>query len=152
MTMFCDFLGAPRSKRIRLAVMDMWKPFRNRTEHRAPQAAILYDKFHVPRHLNEAADQVRKAEYQRLTDREDRTYIKGQKYVLLSHRLNLSPDKRRRQTLLTANKRLNTAYVLKEQSGQLWGTGGNLGHESSSTSGVPPCGGSACSRSRSSRR
>ena len=45
----------------------------------------LYDKFHVLLHLNEAMDQVRKAEYKRLTNRPDRTYIKGQKYVLLSH-------------------------------------------------------------------
>ena len=87
----------------------------------APQAAILYDKFHVRRHLNEAMDQVRKAEYQHLTDRADRTYIKGQKYVLLSHRANLSPDKRRRlHALLAANTRLNTAYIPKEQFGQRW--------------------------------
>ena len=66
-------------------------------------------------------DQVRKAEYKRLTNRPDRTYIKGQKYVLLSHRENLSPEKRRRlQILLVANTRLNTAYVLKEQFGQRW--------------------------------
>lgn len=122
MTMFYDFLGASRTQKIRLAVMDMWKPFRNMTEQHAPQAAILYDKFHVLRHLNDAMDQVRKAEYKRLTDRDDRTFIKGQKYVLLSHRANLSLEKRRQlQTLLAANKRLNTAYVLKEQFGQLWG-------------------------------
>ena len=121
MAMFYDFLGTARSARLRLAVMDMWKAFRNATEQQAPQAAILYDKFHVLRHLNDAMDQVRKAEYKRLTNRPDRTYIKGQKYVLLSHRANLSPEKRRRlQTLLAANKRLNTAYVLKEQFGQLW--------------------------------
>jgi len=121
MAMFYDFLGPAQTERIRLAVMDMWKPFRNATEASAPTAAILYDKFHVLRHLNDAMDQVRKAEYKRLTNRPDRTYIKGQKYVLLSHRENLSPEKRRRlQTLLAANTRLNTAYVLKEQFGQLW--------------------------------
>jgi len=121
MAMFYDFFGPRRTKRIRLAVMDMWKPFRNVTEARAPQAAILYDKFHVVRHLNAAMDKVRKAEYKRLTDRADRQYIKGQKYVLLSHRANLTPDKRRRlATLLAANKRLNTAYILKEDFGRLW--------------------------------
>jgi transposase len=99
----------------------MWKPFRTVTEAEAPQAAILYDKFHVLRHLNNAMDQVRKAEYKRLTNRPDRKYIKGQKYVLLSHRENLSPEKRRAlTTLLAANKRLNTAYVLKEHFAQLW--------------------------------
>ena len=121
MALFYTFLGAERSKEIRLAVMEMWKPFRNGTEAHAPHAAILYDKFHVLRHLNEAMDQVRKAEYKRLTNRADRKYIKGQKYVLLSHRENLSPEKRRAlKTLLAANQRLNTAYVLNEQFAQVW--------------------------------
>lgn len=119
--MFFDFLGPERSQGIRLAVMDMWKAFRNATRAHAPQAAILYDKFHVLRQLNEAMDHVRKAEYQRLTNRPERTYIKGQKYVLLSHRANLSSAKQHAlKTLLAANKRLNTAYVLKEQFAQLW--------------------------------
>ena len=101
LAMFYDFLGPERTARIRLAVMDMWKAFRNATEACAPGAAILYDKFHVLRHLSEAMDKVRKAEYKRLTDRAARKFIKGQKYVLLSHRANLSPDKRRRlDTLL----------------------------------------------------
>jgi transposase len=121
MAMFYDFLGEERAAGIRLAVMDMWKPFRTVTEDRAPAAAILFDKFHVLRHLNAALDQVRKSEYKRLTNRAARKYIKGQKYVLLSHRANLSLEKRRGlDRLLAANKRLHTAYVLKEQFGQLW--------------------------------
>jgi transposase len=36
-------------RRIRLAVMDTWKPFRFATQAHAPQAAILFDKFHVMR-------------------------------------------------------------------------------------------------------
>jgi transposase len=39
----------------------MWKPFRNVTKDKAPQAAILFDKFHIMRHLGEALDKVRKA-------------------------------------------------------------------------------------------
>jgi transposase len=121
MDMFYDWLGTARTQHIRLAVMDMWKAFRASAKHHAPQAAILYDKFHVLRNLNVAMDQVRKEEYKRLTDRPDRKFIKGQKYVLLSHRENLSPEKQRAlKTLLAANKRLNTAYVLKEQFAQLW--------------------------------
>jgi len=121
MTQFYDFLGTAQSAQLRLAVMDMWKPFRTVTEACAPGAAILYDKFHVLRLLNTAMDTVRKAEYKRLTNRADQRYIKGQKYVLLSHRENLSLDKQHAlTTLLAANKRLNTAYVLKEQFAQLW--------------------------------
>jgi transposase len=117
---FYRFLGEKPAKRIRLAVMDMWRPFRNSTESNAPQAAILFDKFHIIKHLGEALDRVRKAEYHRLTGK-NRQYIKGQKYTLLSHRANLTLEgKRALKTLLAANKRLNTAYLLKESFGQLW--------------------------------
>jgi len=62
----------------------------------------------------------RKKEYARLSGK-DRTYIKGQKYTLLSNRENLTLDGRKAlKKLLTANKRLNTAYLLKESFGQLW--------------------------------
>jgi transposase len=117
---FFAWLGPRKSTRIRLAVMDMWKPFRTSTARHAPQASILFDKFHVLRHLGEALDQIRKSEYARLSGR-DRRFIKGQKYTLLAHRANLTLDGRRAlKTLLAANKRLNTAYVLKESFGQLW--------------------------------
>lgn len=120
MAQFYEWLGAKKSRGIRLAVMDMWKPFRNATRTQAPQAAILFDKFHVLRHLNDALDKVRKAEYARLAGK-DRSYIKGHKYTLLSHRENLSLDgKAALRRLLAANKRLNTAYLLKESFGQLW--------------------------------
>jgi transposase len=63
---------------------------------------------------------VRKSEYRRLADR-DRRYIKGQKYTLLSRWESLTLDGRRAlKALLAANKRLNTAYLLKESFGQLW--------------------------------
>ena len=120
MAMFFDALGKQKSTRIRLAVMDMWKPFRNATRAHAPQAAILFDKFHIMAHLGKALDTVRKSEYARLSG-DKRRFIKGQKYTLLSHRENLDLDgKRALKTLLAANKRLNTAYLLKESFGQLW--------------------------------
>jgi len=120
MSQFYAWLGGKKSRGLRLAVMDMWKPFRTATEEHAPNAAILFDKFHVMRHLGAALDQVRKSEYARLTGK-DRRFIKGQKYTLLSRRENLTLEGRRAlKTLLAANKRLNTAYMLKESFGQLW--------------------------------
>ena len=120
MSEFYVWLGAKKSGRIRLAVMDMWRPFRLATAAHAPKAAILFDKFHIMRHLGEALDHVRKSEYGRLAGR-DRRYIKGQKYTLLSRKENLTLDGRKAlKTLLSANKRLNTAYLLKESFGQLW--------------------------------
>jgi transposase len=121
MAMFYEALGPRKSAGIALAVMDMWKPFREVTQSHAPQTAILFDKFHVMRHLGEALDAVRKAEYARLTGK-DRRFLKGQKYTLLSNRENLTTEgKVALKQLLAANKRLNTAYLLKERFGQLWG-------------------------------
>jgi len=117
---FYAWLGPRKSQQIRLAVMDMWKAFRNATARHAPQADVLFDKFHVLRHLGEALAKVCKSEYARLTG-QDRRFIKGQKYTRLSHRANLTLDGRRAlRALLHANKRLNTAYLLKETFGQLW--------------------------------
>ena len=117
---FYRFLGPKKSRRIRLAVMDMWKPFRNSTTRYAPQAAILFDKFHVLRHLGDALDKVRKQEYARLSGK-GRAFIKGQKYALLAHPHNLEGSARKNlKRLLTANKRLNTAYLLKESFRQMW--------------------------------
>jgi transposase len=118
--LFYKSLGKRASGRIRLAVMDMWKAFEASTRTNAPQAAILYDKFHVLRHLNEALDKVRRSEYARIKG-PDRRFIKGQKYTLLSSRENLTLNGRASlQRLLKKNKRLYTAYLLKESFEQLW--------------------------------
>jgi transposase len=120
MDLFYDWLGDKKCRRIRLAVMDMWKPFRKAARRHAPQAGILFDKFHVMGHLGQALDQVRKSEYARLAGPE-RRFIKGQKYTLLSKRENLTLEGRRAlKKLLKVNRRLNAAYVLKESFGQLW--------------------------------
>ena len=119
---FYAWLGPEKSRRIRLAVMDMWKAFRAATlkAGHAPQAQIIFDKFHVLRHLHTALDTVRKQEYARLSG-SDRRFIKGQKYNLLSRWENLHPKGRAAlKLLLRANKRLHTAYLLKESFGQLW--------------------------------
>ena len=70
--------------------------------------------------IRESGTSAALSEYARLSGR-DRRYIKGQKYTLLSRRENLTLDgKRALRTLSAANKRLNTAYLLKESFGQLW--------------------------------
>jgi transposase len=122
MDQFFTWLGPEKSKRIRMAVMDMWKAFRTSTlkAGHAPDARIIYDKFHVLRHLGEAIDTVRKREYGRLTG-PGRRFIKGQKYTLLSRWENLSEKGREAlQLLFDANQRLYRAYLLKEQFGELW--------------------------------
>jgi transposase len=120
MDLFWGELGSKKAEKVRLAVMDMWEAFENSAVKNAPQAAILYDKFHVMKKLGEAMDAVRRSEYKNLPE-EEKSYIKGNRYILLSHQQNLDLKGRKRlKRLLNVNRRLNTAYVLKESFGQLW--------------------------------
>lgn len=117
---FYAWLATKKPAGIQLAVMAMWRAFESSTVKHAPQAAILYDKFHVRRHLGKALDTVRKQEDQRLADK-DRSFITGPKYTLLSRKKNLTLEGRQAlKQLLAANKRLHTASVLKKSFGQLW--------------------------------
>ena len=117
---FFAWLGPEKTARLEIAVMDMWKAFRNSTTTNAPQVRIIFDKFHIMRHLGKALDAVRKSEYRRVAEK-DRAFIKGQKYTLLSARANLDLEGRQAlRKLLQANRRLHTAYLLKESFGQLW--------------------------------
>ena len=103
--------------------MDMWKPFRNVTE---AQSAASRDPFRpIPHHAPSRRGARQGAQGRiRPPQRKDRRFIKGQKYTLLSRHENLTLEgKRSLKTLLAANKRLNTAYVLKEAFGQLWDYG-----------------------------
>lgn len=113
-------MGPERNAKIEVAVMDMWKPFRNSTVRHASHARIVFDKFHVIRHLSDALDEVRRREYKRVNEKEQK-FIKGQRYTLLSNRANLDAEGRRSlRVLLKANRRLHKAYLLKESFGQMW--------------------------------
>jgi len=118
--LFFAALGTKKARRVKIVAMDLWKAFRKSVARNAPQARIVFDKFHIIRHLSDALDEVRRCEYRRLSGK-DRSYLKGQRYTLLSNPENLTLDGRKSlRKLLKANRRLNTAYILKESFGQLW--------------------------------
>ena len=143
MAAFYDWLGPKKSRKIKLAVMDRWKPFRNVTKDKAPQAAILFDKFHIMRHLGEALDKVRKAEYARLSGK-DRRFIKGQKYNLLSRHDNLTLEGKRSLKILLAATSASTRHTSSRRPSASSGTtGARAGRGASSTTGEPASNGSA---------
>ena len=115
--LFFAALGARKSASIKIVVMDTWRAFHNSTTRNVPRARNIFDKFHIISHLGEALDEVRRSEYRRLTGK-SRSFIKGQRYTLLSNPENLTLEGRRSlKKLLKANRRLNTAYLLKESFG-----------------------------------
>jgi transposase len=117
---FFSFLGKEKCEKIVVGVMDMWKPYLAALKKFCPNADVVFDKFHVVAKLSAAIDEVRRNEYARLNG-EERKFIKGQRYNLLANRGNLSKTgKQELAQTLKANKRLYTAYVLKEDFDRLW--------------------------------
>ena len=44
------------AKRFRVVCMDMWAPYANLVREHAVNAQLLFDRFHIVKHLNEAVD------------------------------------------------------------------------------------------------
>src|SRR5207302_7389370 len=86
-------LVSRQRKRIEAACVDMWEPFRLSIEQWAPQCKIVYDKFHIMHHANDAIDEVRRAEFFR-HGKKKRDLIKGKKWLLMSRWKNLSGPQR----------------------------------------------------------
>jgi transposase len=98
----------------------MWEPFRLSIEQWAPQCSIVYDKFHIIQHANDAVDEVRRAEFFRKGSKM-RDLIKGKKWLLLSRWKNLEPKQRGvLKRLFQLNRRVFKAYLLKESLERLW--------------------------------
>ena len=119
-----------KTGRLRLAVMDMGSlsPL-DGAPHRRQH---LFDKFHVcgtwatPR-------SGRKREY--AGSRGDSAGSSRGRSTPAGHRENLTLDGRRASRRCGGNKRLHTAYLLKESFGQLWDYGGKAGRAASSSTG-----------------
>lgn len=117
---FRSELVSRQRKRIEAACVDMWEPFRLSIEQWAPQCRIVYDKFHIMQHANDAVDEVRKAEFFR-QGKKKRGLIKGKKWLLLSRWNNLTTDQRGElNRLFQLNRRMFKAYLLKESLERLW--------------------------------
>jgi transposase len=105
---------------IEAACVDMWEPYRLSIEQWAPNCRIVYDKFHVMQHANQAIDEVRRAEFFRKGGRL-RGLVKGKRWLLLSRWMNLSAGKRQELNQLFAlNRKVFKAYLLKESLDRLW--------------------------------
>jgi transposase len=117
---FRSQLVSRQRKRIEAACVDMWEPFRLSIEQWAPQCKIVYDKFHVLQHANDAIDEVRRAEFFRQGPKK-RGLIKGKKWLLLSRWKNLTcPHRGELNRLFGLNRRVFKAYLLKESLERLW--------------------------------
>jgi len=117
---FQEELSFQQRMRITAACVDMWEPYRLSIEQHAPNCRIVYDKFHVMQHANQAIDEVRRAEFFRKGGRW-RGLVKGKRWLLLSRWVNLTAGKRQELNQLFAlNRKVFKAYLLKESLDRLW--------------------------------
>lgn len=130
---FFTWLGPVGCARIVAIAVDMSPAYTEEIRHHCPQAAIVYDLFHVvAKYGREVIDRVRVDETNRLAGRAAaspervirarRRLIKGARWLLLRNRQHVTRphDRVRLRELLQANRALFIVYVLKDDLKQLW--------------------------------
>ena len=86
----------------------------------AVNAQILFDRFHIVKHLHEAVDAARRELWRRLTSKE-RVDFKGTRWLLLKNPWNLSSGQKERLSMLVRwNSPLVRAWYLKESFQLFW--------------------------------
>ena len=115
-----ETLPEPQQDKVEAVCMDMWKPYANAVEKVLPNAAIVHDKFHIAKHLNEAIDQVRRAENKLLLKLSDER-LKGTRQLWLFREANLSDEHSKIMDSLKAeNLKTARAWAIKERFNYLW--------------------------------
>lgn len=67
---FTEEMGRRRCRTLRVVCMDMWAAYASLVRQHAPNAQILFDRFHIVKHLNEAVDAVRRELWRQLVSKQ----------------------------------------------------------------------------------
>lgn len=87
---------------------------------RFSNALLVFDKFHIVRHLMAAVDTVRKEEARELKA-QDPDVLKKTRYIWLKNPWNLTDQQKLRLSYLEKlNLKINRAYLLKEAFRRFW--------------------------------
>ena len=117
---FFDFLGPERIAKLEGVCCDMWQPYIDTIKQRAPGALLVFDKFHIVRHLMNAVDQVRRDEIREKGAAHKQLVVRS-RYVWLKNPWNLTDTQAVRLTQLEAlNLKIGRAYLLKEAFRESW--------------------------------
>ena len=111
---FFRALGPERAAKLEAVTMDMWEAFMTVVGRKAPQARIIFDRFHIVKHLNEAVDQTRR-ELIRPLKGKPRRDLKNTKFPLLKAKNNrTAKDRRVLREQVKANRSLYRAMLLRD--------------------------------------
>jgi transposase len=113
-TFFAE-LGPERCAKLATVTLDMSQAYIGSVKANAPQAEIVFDRFHVQRLAHDALDQVRRALVAKHTEPQQRQVLKKTRFVLQKNPENLSSAERQKLAAVQANNRpLYRAYLLKD--------------------------------------
>ena len=119
---FFETQPVERLQAIEAVSMDMWAPYVQSVAASLPegQSKIVFDRFHIMQHMNEAVDKVRRQEHRLLMEWGDTTLLRS-KYLWLYGRENV-PDKHleRFADLRRCSLRTGRAWTIKEELRLLW--------------------------------
>jgi transposase len=107
---------------VNAVAMDMWDPYIAATKAYVPGAEkkIVFDRFHVMRHVLDAVDKVRKTEHRLLTERGEQT-LKGTKYLWLWSQENIPCWRQEEfESLRAKDLKVCRAWAIKENLRHLW--------------------------------
>jgi len=111
---FSSFSKEERAK-VRVVVIDMWKPYQDMAKSYFKNALVVIDRFHYLRQVYWAFDKIRKEE-QRKFSKERRIYFKRSKKLLWARFNKLSAENKQAvEVMLMTSERLRMAYLLKEK-------------------------------------
>jgi transposase len=117
---FTKEMGPRRCQTLRVVCMDMWAPYAKLVREHAANAQVLFDRFHIVKHLSEAVDTARRELWRKLTSKE-KVEVKGTRWLLLKNPWNLTNDQKERlSTLVRWNSPLVRAWYLKESFQLFW--------------------------------
>jgi len=101
---------------IAAVAMDMWDPYVKSVQEHLPESAhkIVFDKYHIARHLGEAVDRIRRREQKGLKAEGDHR-LTGTKYQWLRNPATLEDEQKREfAQLVSSELKTARAWALKE--------------------------------------
>ena len=107
---------------VKSVAMDMWGPYISSTQKYIPDAddKLVFDKFHVAKHLGGAVDKVRRREHKQRSRAGDKS-LKGTKYLWLKHPDHIDDEIWDDfQHLRDSNLKTARAWAIKETAMQMW--------------------------------
>jgi transposase len=120
---FWAMLGKRRRKRVQAVAIDMGPAYIEAVREALPQAAIVFDHFHVVKLFHEKLSELRRRAQNEAETKQKKEVLKGTRWLLLKNPEHLDTKRNERERLeeaLRLNEPLMVGYYLKEDLRQIW--------------------------------